>query len=328
MRNPPRPGQAPRVASGLVLILALSACASPSIDYSTPMLTTPDPLEGGGPFIYWADPTFDWSYSDPNEATATIGGANLDGTGMSEAAITGAESPCGVAVNGTHLFWANRREDGIGRVKVDGSGLDNLFIRTPSQSYPCGVAIDDSYLYWANHGYGTRGTTIGRAALDGSSIDPHFIDGALNPCGVAVDRDYVYWANEGASSTTGGTIGRARLDGSDADPDFIQTDALLPCGVAVDASHLYWANSGGGAIGRARLDGSNVENKFIDGARWPCGVTVDANFIYWGNAGEFLGSSGPTAVGRARLDGTELDHEWVTGMLGICGVAVDLAAAT
>jgi len=320
VRNPPR---LPGTAAMLVGVLAFAACALPPDAAVSVRFTTPHPLQAGHRHVYWADPTADWTPSDPIAGTATIGGANLDGTGMSEAAVSGLESPCGLAVNATHLFWANRRQDSIGRAGLDGSGVDNLFIRTPSGSYPCGVAIDDAYVYWANHGYETRGTTIGRAKLDGSSVEGAFVGGALNPCGVAVDGDYLYWANEEASPGSGGTIGRARLDGSDADVAFIQTDAVLPCGVAVDGSHVYWANTAGGAIGRARLDGSAVENSFIDGARWPCGVTVDGEFIYWGNAGKYLDPSGTAAVGRARLDGTEVDQDWVTGMLGICGVAVD-----
>jgi hypothetical protein len=310
------------VAIAVLSLLALAACASPE-EPSSIRLTTPFPLQAGHRHIYWADPTADWTPTDPIAGTATIGGANLDGTGMTPAAVTGLESPCGVAVNGTHLFWANRRQDSIGRAALDGSGLNNLLFRTPSGSYPCGVAIDDAYVYWANHGYGTRGTTIGRAKLDGSSVESGFVGGAVNPCGVAVDDEYLYWANEGSSPGSGGTIGRARLDGSGADVDFIQTDAVLPCGVAVDGSHVYWANTAGGSVGRAQLDGSAVENRFIDGARWPCGVTVDGDFIYWGNAGEYLDPSGLAAVGRAPLDGTDVDQDWVTGMLGICGVAVD-----
>ena len=325
MKTHARPRPALRIATGLFLLLVVSSCSSPRQEVVI-KFTTPDPLQGGRPHIYWADPTSDWyPGGDPITGTATIGGANLDGSGMSEAAVTGVESPCGVTADATHLFWANRRQDAIGRVKLDGSGLDNLFIRTASKSFPCGVAVDDEYIYWANQGYGTRGTTIGRASLDGSSVDTGFIGGALNPCGVAVDDAYIYWANEGAASGIGGTIGRARLDGTQSDSEFILTDAVLPCGVAVDGSHIYWANSAGGAIGRARLDGSDVKNRFIEGARWPCGVTVHGDYVYWGNAGAFMGP-GPAAVGRARLDGTELNHDWVTGMLGICGVAVEPAA--
>jgi len=89
MTTPARPGLGHSVGRSLVLLLALSGCAPPTQEYSTPGLTTPDPLQGERPHIYWADPTFDWSYSDPKAGTATIGGANLDGTGMSEAAVTG-----------------------------------------------------------------------------------------------------------------------------------------------------------------------------------------------------------------------------------------------
>jgi hypothetical protein len=312
-----------RIAVGtVILVAALAACAS-SAPFA--VLTTPVPLEEGRFHVYWADPTLDWTANElgPIAATATIGGANLDGSGMGESAVTGVESPCGVAVDASHLYWANRRQDGLGRGNLDGSRLDNLFVRAAAGSYPCGVAVDATYVYWTNHGSTARGTTIGRARLDGSGADSNFIGGALNPCGVAVDDRYIYWVNEGASATSGGTIGRARLDGSEADPAFIVTDALLPCGVAVDATYVYWANGLGGAIGRARADGSEVQNAFIGGARWPCGVAVDANHLYWGNAGKSSGSTGDPAIGRAALDGSNVEQAWVSGMQGICGVAID-----
>lgn len=319
-----RPG--PSSLLGLLATLLVS-CAG---EQPLASLTTPMPLEDGRAHLYWADPTLDWTISqlDPLGSTATIGGANLDGTGVSESAVIGVESPCGVAVNATHLFWANRRQDAIGRSRLDGSRLNNLFARSAAGSYPCGVAVDDRFVYWANHGSTTLGTTIGRARLDGTEVDAGFVKGAFNPCGVAVDDQYLYWANEGQSSTSGGTIGRARLDGAEADPAFIRTDALLPCGVAVDATHIYWANSSGGAIGRARLDGSHVENTFVTGARWPCGVAVDTHYVYWGNAGASSGSTGLPAIGRARLDGSGTDQHWVRGMKGICGVVVEHDGAT
>jgi sugar lactone lactonase YvrE len=324
--NRMRGARVPRTAIASALVGALAACAAPGVPLAS--LTTPKPLEAGRQHLYWADPTLDWTISqlDPLAATATIGGSNLDGSGMSESAVTGVESPCGVAVDGGHLYWANRRQGGIGRSNLDGNALDNLFVQAAAGSYPCGVAVDANYIYWANHGSTALGTTIGRAALDGTAVNSAFINAALNPCGVAVDADYIYWANEGLSSTGGGSIGRARLDGSGADPAFILMDAWIPCGVAVDGGYVYWANSLAGTIGRARLDGSAKENSFISGARWPCGLAVDATYVYWGNGGAWSGSTGAPAVGRARLDGSAVDQAWLHGMKGICGVAIDPAS--
>ena len=51
--------------------------------------------------------------------------------------IAGANFPCGVAVNATHIFWGNLDGDAIGRANLDGSGVNqsSCFIRRPSDSH-------------------------------------------------------------------------------------------------------------------------------------------------------------------------------------------------
>ena len=59
-------------------------------------------------FVYWA-----------NNGSTTIGRANLDGTGASQAFVGGAINPCGVAVDAAHLYWATGGGGTIGRASVD-----------------------------------------------------------------------------------------------------------------------------------------------------------------------------------------------------------------
>jgi len=168
-----------------------------------------------------------------------------------------------------------------------------------------------AFVYWANY----TGDAIGRANLDGSTIDQGFITSADNLRGVAVDGQHVYWDNY-----TTGTIGRANLDGSTPDQGFI-TGADFPVGLAVDAQHVYWANSSSNtnAIGRANLDGTgSPEQTFISGASGPEGVAVDGQHIYWANY-----TSG--TIGRANLDGNpaSVNQSFITGADHPEGVAVD-----
>lgn len=170
----------------------------------------------------------------------------------------------------------------------------------------CSVASADAYIYWANNDDGD-GTTISRANLDGSGIEPNFITGLDNPCGVAVDPQHIYWGNRGTNS-----IGRANLDGTSVDTDFITMGATvgLPCGPAVDGDQIWWANGfgggGRGSIARANLDGSGAQTTFFDSpgsASSPISVALTSEFVFWANL-DFDDSPVEPTIGRAGLDGT------------------------
>ncbi len=51
---------------------------------------------------------------------------------MNQSFITGADNPCGVASDGTYLYWGNvgSNDTGktIGRAKLDGTGVNESFI--------------------------------------------------------------------------------------------------------------------------------------------------------------------------------------------------------
>jgi Bacterial Ig domain len=262
-------------------------------------------------FVYWAN-----FGTNPAPGT-TIGRAGTDGGSPNQGFITGADRPCGVAVDGTHIYWGN--DDGtIGRANLDGNpaSVDQDFI-TGGDS-PCGVAVNGTHVYWAN---GNPTNSIGRANINGNpaSVDQDFITGTDNPCGVDLDGAHVYWANNGVME--GDTIGRADLDGATVDHDFVQfVTPTSPCGVAVNSTNVYWANTGtGNSIGRAALSDQVPHQDFITGLSGSCGVAVDAAHIYWAAGGN------STTVGRADLDGdpTSVNEDFITGANSPCGVAVN-----
>ena len=188
--------------------------------------------------VYWTNSTYPGS----------IGRADFDGQNVNQGFITGTASPFGMAVDGSHVYWANFY-GGIGRADLDGQNVNQSFIT--GYANPAGVAIDGSHIYWAN----VNSSTIGRADLDGQNVNQSFIT-SPRPYGVAVDGSHIYWANQ-----RGDAIGRADLDGQNVNESFI-TGASSPYGVAVDGSHVYWTNSNY-TIGRADLDGQNVNQSFI-----------------------------------------------------------------
>lgn len=168
--------------------------------------------------IYWAN------FGDGNGNGTTIGRANLDGTGVNEAFITGASGPAGVAVDGSHIYWGNYGAQPvlgttIGRANLDGSGVNQSFISgADGPSFP---ATDGAYLYWTNFGAGGHGTTLGRANLDGTGANESFITGASGPHGVAIDvaaQDAPLTINCIAAGVTEDGNAVASAIFSDADP--------------------------------------------------------------------------------------------------------------
>jgi len=248
-----------------------------------------------------------------NQRTDAIGRANLDGSRVDQSFITGADKPCGIAVDSSHLYWSNVGSGTIARSNLDGSGVEQSFITGANK--PCGVAVDGAHVYWAN----TGSHTLGRADLDGQGAIQGFVadPGVSDPCGVAVNAADIFWAQ----ATSAGSIGRADvLNGASPDPSFIP-GVGVPCGVAVDAAHVYWADFGvighGTRIGRADLDGSNPDPSFIPAAGdAPWAVAVNGTSIYWANR------FGDT-IGRANLDGSGANPNLIVNAELPSGIAVD-----
>lgn len=224
---------------------------------------------------------------------------------------------CGVAVNDTHIYWADTKWDRIGRATLDGyAELDFDFISGADE--PCGVAVDDSHVYWAN-----RGTnSIGRARLDGGGVDQGFVDGATGPagpCGVAVDDEFVYWAGSGPN-----VVGRALLPGGNKGPALIEDpENHESCGVAVAGKHLFWGGYGE-SIGRVGVDGSDPDPDFVRDVDAPCGLGVYDSRLYWSEASPPYGR-----ISSARLSGSDVDRGVVDDISSLnCGsVAVDALGA-
>ena len=136
--------------------------------------------------IYWA------SFRTSSSATiATIGRANLDGSGADPGFITLPVNyePLGLAVDGQHLYWSygTGSTQGIGSASTSGSGVNLNLISVPGFGVG-GIALDSSHIYWAEVGGGSGPSAIGRANLDGSGANLSFITGLSGASAVAVDQ--------------------------------------------------------------------------------------------------------------------------------------------
>jgi virginiamycin B lyase len=78
---------------------------------------------------------------------SSIGKANLDGSMANDEFIAGLERPCGVALEGGRIYWAEEGGGGTGSVGVanqDGTAVTRSLITDLRP--PCGVAVDSTVL--------------------------------------------------------------------------------------------------------------------------------------------------------------------------------------
>jgi hypothetical protein len=185
-------------------------------------------LAVGADHIYWT-------------GSSTIGFANLDGTGMTHVLVNNLVGANGLALDSNHMYWTNYSDDTIGRANLDGAEVHKRFI-SGSGDVSGGVAVDSNYIYWAHatydgHGDQIQGSWIGRATLDGTQVDQHFIKTNITESSeLAVDSRHIYWAD-----LTNAKVGRAKLDGSRVHED-LEPGAFASGGVAVESNHVYWGN--------------------------------------------------------------------------------------
>lgn len=216
-----------------------------------------------------------------------------------------------------YVYWPNLGGTTIGRVAIDGSQLNNNFVKTTNNGTsdnPAAVAVDPRYIYWV-HGTATTGA-IGRARLDGTDIQPNFIPhsaGVSDPFGITVTASHIYWTNEGP-----GTIGRADISGANPNPSFVSDPGNSPCGLATDNRFLYYtAYPGGNAhVARVPITGGTPDDTFISAPDKDCGVAADGSHLYW-----VTGSSTSNEIERANLDGSQRNPTFIQGILAY-GVAV------
>lgn len=241
-----------------------------------------------------------------------IGRMNLDGSLLEANFInTGSGGICAIAVNSSHIYWADNWDHTIGRARLDGQAVENDFITLADGTVPCGLALDSKFLYWSSMGI----NTVGRARLDGSEILESFIPTGEHPCAVAVNQSNIYWASDSEHE-----IWRTDIAGTKAQELVIAEDAVNPCGIALDGPYLYWAESNRGTIGRANLDGSEPTAQFVSGGHSPVSLVAHEGSLYWTNV-----KWGSQSIGRSSIDGSNVNQAFITGLEYPYALAADSA---
>jgi hypothetical protein len=216
-------------------------------------LGEPSGLAVTSQFVYWTTP-------GGGRSNGAIGRASINGSGVNGSFVTGVELPGRMALGNGRLYWgsgglfeggAPNQHTGfaIGTVELGGGGLNQTLV---GEAFAA-PAVNGSNLFWGNYipvGEPPLGfNTIGRAGLDGSAVNEHFIElgGGQDENGVgglALDSKYIYWTH---SLLTSGWIGRAELGGAGVNQSFITGGGIAPSSIAVNELSGSGAGGGGGS---------------------------------------------------------------------------------
>jgi hypothetical protein len=264
-----------------------------------------------GKEAYFTSPEMltDDAYTGEEQPEASIARDTIDGAEENiEQNFIAKEKGIGVAISGSHIYWANPASATIERSDLEGEDVEKTFVAVPE--VPEGECEEE-----------VRNKETEVLEFAPSKPIP------AEPRYVAVQGEYVYWTNTGRRGSSGepidgtGTIGRAKLDGAgdlvpgSVEPAFVcgeestQPGKRLisnPQGIAVDATNIYWANAGvengvDRSIGRAKVDGGEVIPRFVGtgNEKKPYGVALSATHVYFTTDSE---ENGDGFLGRAPLE--------------------------
>jgi hypothetical protein len=226
-----------------------------------------------GTNVYWStqgsyDPDAGWYDGSVVKVAA-------DGGDRPVPLATAQANPISVAVDGTHVYWADNSSGSLLRVAVDGGTPITL---ATGLSFPSAIATDGTSIYCAEHGNGT----IETVANDSEAGAPKtlLVFGQDNIWGIAVAGGSVYWVDDGPLERDGGFTHGAIMQ-VPADGGLFARLAWPvdnPYGIAADSTHVYWTQIG--AVMSAPLDGG-PPTMIAPGQQEPGGVVVDSTNVYW-----------------------------------------------
>jgi hypothetical protein len=202
------------------------------------VMASPDAIGGGwiaadpaGAMVYWT--TY---IPQALMRTSTDGMHQTPTTIVAHNPAMGIDSPQGVAVDATYVYWGD--SDGVRRMKVAEIGMPSPTIEVfdlDATAPVTTVIIDADRVYWIAGG----GDLRSKAKSAGQATMP-FYNVTNSPdqlMGLTVDETYVYWV------TIAGTVWKAPRAGATltelgAGPP-LQGDSAG--GIAVDCGAVYWA---------------------------------------------------------------------------------------
>ena len=204
-----------------------------------------------------------------------VAAVNVDGSSFADlASVFGV---VGVAVDATHVYWADHVYDGsVGRVPRGGGPSITL---APGKKGPIRVAVDDTDLYWTEY-YSNEVRAVAKAGGTPRTI----ARGIDSPVGIAVDADAIYFVDSSGSAYRVEKRGGAmRVLASTTS----STGRAYGRGLALDGPNVYFTSEAAGLVTKVPKVGG-ASTVIASGADFPDGLALDDSCVYWAD------TSGPT----------------------------------
>jgi hypothetical protein len=178
---------------------------------------------------------------------------------------TGQDRPHDIALDDTHVYWANAGDGSIARVAKTGGAVEML---ASDQVDTQTIAVDDEYVYWG------AGGGVNRAPSSGGVATRVYVPSSIDALALSDNYIVVLHTADGAIAKIGTEFFNFA--------EYPVKSQMAPVGLAADASRYYWTNQGDGTMWWGNLTSSVPPvSLLVDADAGPARLSLDATSVFW-----------------------------------------------